>query len=37
MCKIQLLREEEDMLQDVMDNCSQKVIAMHEYMEFLKQ
>ena len=37
LMKIQLLREEETLLEEVMCNCSQKVIAMEEYMQFLRQ
>ena len=37
LCKIQLLRDEEEILEEIMGNCSQKVLAMHQYMQFLKQ
>ena len=35
LCKIQLLREEGEMLQEVSNSCSQKVIAMQEYIRFV--
>lgn len=36
LCKIQLLREEDSILEEVMTNCTQKVLAMQDYMNFLK-
>ena len=37
LCKIQLLREEEDKLEEVMSDCSQKVLVMQRNQEILKQ
>jgi len=35
LVKIQLLREEEENLQEVVSNCSQKVKAIQQYSQFL--
>lgn len=37
LCKIQLLREEGEMLEEVMASCSQKVLALQDYSQYLKQ
>ena len=37
LVKVQLLRDEEDMLDEVITNCTQKVIAIQEYSQYLQQ
>ena len=36
LVKVQLLRDEEDMLDEVITNCTQKVIAIQEYSQYLQ-